>query len=227
MQLSQPKRRDCRSASRLQVLNEFQMLLSPLEKLLNRNIAASSAARAACKRLDGKTLAVHITGAPENTLLSLFISCGGDRVTLSAKEGAPAAATLSGTPLALASMVGKPPEAAMRSGSVRIEGDAEVAQSFRDLLKAAQPDVEEELSRLVGDVAAHQLGNLARGAFSFGQRVANTFAQNVSEFLQEESRDVVTRVEVDEFVDAVDQLRDAVERSEARLALLEKVTSDR
>ena len=127
------------------------------------------------------------------------------------------AATLSGTPLAYLGMLRTAPEVAMRSGSVHIEGDAEAAQAFRDLLKAAQPDLEEELARLVGDVAAHQIGNAARGALHFGRRVVDTFAQNLSEFLQEESRDVVTRVEVDEFTAAVDKLREAVDRAEARV----------
>jgi len=43
----------------------------------------------------------------------------------------------------------------------------------------------------------------------------------VVEYLQEEGRDVPTRVEVDEFLDGVDRLRDASERLEARLARLE------
>jgi ubiquinone biosynthesis protein UbiJ len=193
------------------------MLLTSLEAILNRNIAASSAARGACERLAGKTLAVHLTTAPQNTLMSLYFSCGKDRLTLSSKSDAPVAATLSGSPLAYLSMVKGQPESAMRSGSVRIEGDAEVAQTFRDLLKASAPDAEEELSRLIGDVAAHQAGNIARDALRFGKRVVDTFSQNVSEFLQEESRDVVTRIEVDEFSDAVDQVREAVDRAEARL----------
>jgi ubiquinone biosynthesis protein UbiJ len=193
------------------------MLLTPLESIFNRNIAASSAARAACKRLTGKTLAVHINTSPDSTLLSLYFACNEDRVSITSKSEATVAATLSGTPLAYLSMAGAQPESAMRSGNVRIEGDAEVAQTFRDLLKAAQPDFEEELSRLIGDVAAHQVGNLARGTLQFGKRIADTFAQNVSEFLQEESRDVVHRIELDEFSDAVDQLRDAVERAEARM----------
>jgi len=196
------------------------MLLAPLESVLNRNIAGSSAARAACTRLAGKTLVVHLTSSPQNTLLSLYFSCTGERMSIASKSDAPAAATLSGTPLAYLSMIGAQPESAMRSGSVRIEGDAEVAQAFRELLKAAQPDFEEELSRVIGDVAAHQLGNFARGALQFGKRIADTFAQNVSEYLQEESRDVVTRVETDEFVEGVDKLRDDVERIEAKLAHL-------
>ncbi len=198
------------------------MLLAPLQAVLNRNIAASGTARAACQRLAGKMLAVHLTSTPQHTLLSLFFTCDGERMSIASRSDATAAATLSGTPLAYLSMVGTQPESAMRSGSVRIEGDAEVAQAFRDLLKAAQPDFEEELSRVIGDVGAHQVGRLTRGAFAFGKRVADTFAQNVSEYLQEESRDVVTRVEADEFVEAVDKLRDDVERAEARLMQLQK-----
>ena len=201
------------------------MLLAPLQSVLNRNIAASSVARAACKRLTAKTLAVHLTSTPDNTLLSLFFTSDGERMSIATKSDATAAAALSGTPLAYLSMIGTQPETAMRSGSIRIEGDAEVAQAFRDLLKAAEPDVEEELSRLIGDVGAHQIGKLARGAFGFGKRVADTLAQNVAEYLQEESRDVVTRIEADEFIEAVDRLRDAVDRSEARLMLLERSVS--
>jgi ubiquinone biosynthesis protein UbiJ len=196
------------------------MLLAPLQSVLNRNIASSSAARTACKRLADKTLAVHLTSTPENTLLSLFFTSDGERMSIATTSDTTAAASLSGTPLAYLSMIRAQPESALRSGNIRIEGDAEVAQAFRDLLKAAQPDVEEELSRLIGDVGAHQIGNLARGALQFGKRVADTFAQNVSEYLQEESRDVVTRIEVDEFTAAVDQLRDSVDRSEAKLNIL-------
>jgi ubiquinone biosynthesis protein UbiJ len=196
------------------------MILTPLQSILNRNIADSSAARTACKRLTGKSLAVHINSGPQNTLMSLHFVCDGERMSIATKSDAPPAATLSGTPLSYLSMVGASPESVMRSGSVRIEGDAEVAQAFRDLLKAAQPDFEEELSRVMGDVAAHQVGKLARGALQFGKRVADTFAQNASEYLQEESRDVVTRIEVDEFVEGIDKLRDDVDRAEARLTLL-------
>ena len=197
------------------------MLLEPLASILNRNIAASSAARAACRRLAGKTLAVHVMTAPHNTLFSMYFSSDGNRIGMASTNSVTPVATLSGTPLAYLSMVRATPEAALRSGSVRIEGDAEAAQAYRDLLQAARPDVEEELSRLIGDVGAHQVGKLARGALAFGKRVSDTLAQNVAEYLQEETRDLVTRVEVDEFIEAVDKLRDGVERAEARLKQLQ------
>jgi ubiquinone biosynthesis protein UbiJ len=104
---------------------------------------------------------------------------------------------------------------------VHIEGDAEVAQAFSELLKHARPDLEEELSRVVGDVAAHQIGNIARSALAFGRRASDTFARNVAEYLQEEGRDLPTRIEADEFIAGVDAIRDDVDRLEARLVLLE------
>jgi ubiquinone biosynthesis protein UbiJ len=198
------------------------MRLMPFESLLNRNIAASSAARGLCKRLEGKALVLRFTGLP----LSIYCHCDGERMTLdtaaqgAANQGA-ANATLSGTPLSFLQLAGAKPETALRSGAVHIEGDAEVAQAFSELLKHARPDLEEELSRVIGDVAAHQVGNVARSVFAFGRRASDTFAQNVAEYLQEEGRDLPSRTEADEFAAGVDKLRDDVDRLEARLALLQ------
>jgi len=192
--------------------------LAPLESVLNRNIAASGAARGLCGRLAGKVLAVRFTGLP----LALQFESDGERMKLDTATTATANATLTGTPLSLLQLASPRPEAALRTGTVHIEGDAEVAQTFSELLKHARPDLEEELSRVIGDVAAHQVGNIARSALAFGRRTADTFTQNVAEFLQEEGRDVPARVEADEFIAGVDKLRDDVDRLEARLARLER-----
>ena len=92
-------------------------------------------------------------------------------------------------------MVGPGAEERLRGSGIRIAGDAEVAQRFRELLQQAQPDFEEELSRVIGDVAAHQLANFARGFFDWGRKAADSLSMNVAEYLQEEGRDVPTRVE--------------------------------
>jgi ubiquinone biosynthesis accessory factor UbiJ len=194
------------------------MRLTPLESLLNRNIAASAAARSLCKRLDAKVLAVHMAGLP----LSIYFRSQGESMVLDTQHEGEPNATLSGTPLSFLRLVGPSPEAAFRGGSVHIQGDAEVAQAFSELLKQARPDVEEELSRVIGDVAAHQVGNIARSALSFARRASETLHQNVAEYLQEESRDLPSRTEADEFIAGVDKLRDDADRLAARLALLEK-----
>ncbi|MBC7983489.1 MAG: SCP2 sterol-binding domain-containing protein [Candidatus Obscuribacterales bacterium] len=193
--------------------------------MLNRNIAASASASATCHRLEGKTLAVEFVAAPGSPLFKLYVRSRGTHIALDTQPAGASDATLSGTPLSYFGMLGQAPENALRAGDVRIEGNAEVAQAFRDLLQTAQPDFEEELSRVIGDVGAHQVGKFARALLGFGRRVGSTMAQNVSEYLQEESRDVPARIEVDEFNHAVDNLRDDVERAEARLTRLERTAT--
>ncbi|MGC3982743.1 MAG: SCP2 sterol-binding domain-containing protein [Steroidobacteraceae bacterium] len=200
------------------------MLLSAIETTLNRNIAASSAARALCARLNGKSLRLQLTGMPTAFLLRAI----DDRIQLSTQNDSgdsAADASLSGSPLGLLNLAQQQSTAALQGSSVRIEGDAEVAQSFSELLKQAKPDLEEELSRVVGDVAAHQLGNTVRSLLGFGHRVGSTLLQNVGEYLSEESRDVPSKTEADEFNHDVDVLRDDAERFAARLSALERKTA--
>ena len=193
------------------------MLLERLAEVLNRNIGESRKAQALCRQLDGRVVSLTVEGTP----FAFYFAAEGGRVALSTRHDGTADASLSGTPIALLALAGPRAEGALRGGGVRIEGDAEVAQRFRELLAQAQPDFEEELARVIGDVAARQVANFARGFLDWGRKAAGSFTGSVVEYLQEEGRDVPTRVEVDEFLEGVDRLRDAAERLEARLARLE------
>ncbi len=194
------------------------MLLDSLAALLNRNIAASSRARVLCERLEGRALGVRVEGFLP---LQLYAYVDAQQLHLSLNAARDPDAVVAGTPLALAALAGRDAAARVQGGpertGVAITGDAEVAQGFHELLQAARPDLEEELARVVGDVAARQFGNVARAAADWGQKAAATVAQNVSEYLQEESRDLVTRTEAEEFVAAVDDLREAADRLAARV----------
>jgi ubiquinone biosynthesis protein UbiJ len=194
-------------------------LFTPLEALLNRNIAASSKARTALARLAGRSLEVRVSATP----MKIRFAAGESAVAVSdGGEGEPDA-VIEGTPLALATLAGPDAEDRIRAGSVRISGDAETAQSFQKLFEAARPDFEEELSRLTGDVAAHHLANAARDALEFGRRAFGTLARNMGEYLTEESRDLPARPEVEAWIEAVDSLREDADRLEARLERLERV----
>jgi ubiquinone biosynthesis protein UbiJ len=193
------------------------MLLDRLEAVLNRNVAASRRAQSLARQLDGRVMSLTVDGTP----IAIHFRAAGGRLAVSPRHDGAADASLSGTPIALLALAGPRAEGALRGGGVRIEGDAEVAQRFRDLLGHAQPDFEEELARVIGDVAARNLANLARGFLDFGRKAGRSLAGNVSEYLQEEGRDLPTRTEVEEFLVGVDRLRDDVERLDARLARVE------
>jgi ubiquinone biosynthesis protein UbiJ len=191
------------------------MLLEKLEAILNRNVAQSSRARAFVAELEGRSLKLTLDATP----LEFTMRIADGRIHLS-EDRATADAELAGTPLALAAMAGPQAEGPLRAGAVRISGDAEIAQKFRDLMRHVQPDAEEELARVVGDVTAHQIGTFARGLLGWGRKAADTLATSMAEYLQEEGRDVPTRIELEEFLHDVDRLRNDVERLEARIKRL-------
>lgn len=102
-------------------------------------------------------------------------------------------------------------------GRVHVEGDAELAQAMRDLLRDVPFDAEERLARIIGDVPAHELGRVARGMDALARDALRRMEQMLGEFLKHESRDLPRPDEVSRFVAAVDALRDDVARAEARL----------
>lgn len=196
-------------------------LLRPLESLLNRNIAGSSRARALLAQVAGKSLEIRVTATP----FRIRIEAAKDRIAIAAGSDAPADATIEGTPLSLARLAAPDTAQAFRGRSLQITGDAEIAQAFQKLFSAAQPDLEEELSRVTGDAFAHHVASLAHKALRFGLKARDTFAQNVAEYLTEEGRDVPAKFEVDEFLAGVDAIREATDRLEARLEQLERPRS--
>ena len=198
--------------------NPVNALLSRLASVFNRNVAQSERATSLAGQLNGRVLALAL----ESTPLTLYFAVNDGRITIDTRHGGGEPdASLAGSPLALLSLVGPDAEDRVRGSAIRIAGDAEVAQRFRDLLQQAQPDFEEELARVIGDVAAHQVANFARGFLDWGRKAADSLGMNVAEYLQEEGRDVPARVEIEEFLESVDQLREAADRLEARLAQLE------
>jgi ubiquinone biosynthesis protein UbiJ len=124
----------------------------------------------------------------------------------------------------LLALAGAEPEAVIQRGDVRIEGDAEIAQQFRELVTLLRPDLEASLSGLVGRSAAHVLMRGLRGAAAWTRSSAWTGVQNLSEYLAHERGDLVPRAEAEHFMRGVDDLREQLDRIEARLTLLERRT---
>ena len=77
-------------------------------------------------------------------------------------------------------------------------------------------DWEEHLSRLIGDIAAHRLVSVFNGILNWSKSAASNFTNDLGEYLQEESRDVVSGPEMEMFFQQVDRLRDDAERLQAR-----------
>lgn len=203
-------------------MNVLDTLLRPVADVVNRQIRMKTPARELCDELDGRVIAVRL----RDTAVSLYfiVEAGAIRPTAEF-DGEPDVA-ISGSLPALARLAARSGEQAVRDGSLDLAGDADVARMFQQLLQHGRPDLEEELSAVVGDPLAHGIGRFARGLAEWGRQARSTFEQNVAEYLQEESRAVPGRHEGDAFRRDVETLRDDVERLEARLRRLEPRAAD-
>ena len=200
------------------------MLTQAIENLLNRNLPRSPRARELASSLVGKRVRVEARGLGWVLIVeSLNTSI---RLTRESMEGQPPDADISGSLLNLAALAGSHPEEVIQRGDVTIRGDAEVAQKFRELAMLLNPDVEEELSRLIGDTPAHQALRLVRLATGFGRRAAKTGVRNVAEYLAHERGDLVPRAEAEDFYRGVERLREDLDRIDARARLLENAEAE-
>jgi ubiquinone biosynthesis protein UbiJ len=190
--------------------------LASAEALLNRCIDASAQAAALARRLHGTSLQVDLDGVARVRASA----CGG-RLMLSAGEDSAADATISGTVPALLQLLKGGASREPGTTAAQIRGDAEIANRYRELFMLARPDPEEELSRWIGDFPARRVSQFAQRALAFARRAQRTAGENIAEYLQEESRDLVNRTELEEFLRNVDELRETADRVEARLGRLE------
>jgi ubiquinone biosynthesis accessory factor UbiJ len=194
------------------------MLTNTIENLLNRGLPRSPRAQQLCAQLKGRSLAIEI-----GEIARVHVASNGAALEITT-SAAPADATLSGGPFALLALAGEAPERVVQRGAVTIVGDEQLAQQFRELAKLLRPDVEEELSLVVGDVPAHQLGRLARLGAGWTRKAATTTLTNLAEYLGHERGDLVPRNEGEQFLRGVDKVREDVERLEARLEIFAKRT---
>ena len=104
----------------------------------------------------------------------------------------------------------------------RIEGNAEFAEALGFVFRHLRWDAEEDLSRVVGDIAAHRLVDGGRRIATEGRRSLERAGGSVAEYLTEESPVLVPRAALPAFAQEVVALRDAVARLDKRVARLEK-----
>ncbi len=105
---------------------------------------------------------------------------------------------------------------------VRIDGDAEFANTISQLAKGLRWDAEHDLERILGPIGAVRVAGGARRAAEGAAMAGKRLAENVAEFLLEERRVLVRPDALETFADDINRLRDDVERSAKRIARLEQ-----
>lgn len=105
---------------------------------------------------------------------------------------------------------------------VKIEGDADFAQAISQLSQDLRWEVEDDLSRVVGDIAARRVVSGGQQIAHFVGQTHQKIQENFADYFLEENPMLVRPRAVRAFADQVNKTRDDVERLMKRLERLER-----
>jgi ubiquinone biosynthesis accessory factor UbiJ len=105
---------------------------------------------------------------------------------------------------------------------IGIEGNADLASAVQYLFRHLRWDIEEDLSKAVGDVLAHRMVEQGRRLAAWNREAAGKLAQNLAEYWIEEQPLLARPADVRQFLIDVDQMRDDLARLDKRIGVLTK-----
>lgn len=111
----------------------------------------------------------------------------------------------------------------LKASGLLISGNTDVAQSFQRLARALPIDWPRFLSRFLGARLSGLLLDFGRSGSAWTHDTLQALESDVSEYLREETRWLPDETETELFYDAVDRLRDDLERLTARVDRLQQV----
>ncbi len=177
-----------------------------LAGLLNHLLSQHSWATARLRLHVGKTLQLRLP------LNSVALTIQDDGSLAPAVSGARVDATLIPNPLVW-----------LTSSDARFIAsgeDAALAKELAETLGKMRWDVEEDLSRVLGDIAAHRLVSTATGVLEWHRKAAETIARSWAEHWQEESPMLAQPGQVNAFFKEVGEVHDRVEQLEQKIKQL-------
>lgn len=199
------------------------ILYASMESVFNGLLRYDPETRAALAELAGRSIAIEVTDLSQSLHLLPVL----DGLKFSQSGPVSSDVTIRGHATALLGMLRQRVDNGNTAGQVEIKGDIHLAQRLQAILREMNIDWEEFLSRYLGDTAAHKIGRLGRDMRTYLGESLLALGMDISEYLRYERRWLPARIEVDNFLQDVDHIRDDVERAQQRLARLEMQQGER
>ncbi len=190
--------------------NRQIVILDSAEKMVNKLLSLDEETLDALATLEGDVVEIGVL----NTDIRLFILPSARGLALKSKYEDKADVSIKGTPAALLGMI---TAERVGAGNVEIIGNVGLAHKLQSTLKNMDIDWEEYLSQIIGDIAAHKVGNFVRDISQLAKASARTIGMDISEYLRYEKEALLDQSELDEFNHAVDKVRNDVERLQKRI----------
>ena len=106
------------------------------------------------------------------------------------------------------------------NSNISIEGDLELANQVAQVLKKIEWDIEEDLSKYIGDIPAIQMTKILKEVVARGQKNITNITGALLEYWQEENKILTKKINVEIFNSEVDKIVEDTERLEARIKIM-------
>ena len=184
----------------------------PLIKFFNRVLSDFPAARNRLQAHHGKVIATQI--GPVVTRMRITRD-GEMELAGNTGNATTAPDVLLALPLSL--LPGLATQDAAAFSQIVFTGDSELAATLSDIARNIEWDVEADVSRVVGDVAAHRIVDSARRADAWRKQARQRLSENVAQYLTDERQAFITSRELEALARQNESLRDDTARLDARL----------
>lgn len=193
------------------------VLLGLAEGRLNRVLEDDPELIQRCSQLQGRCVEIHISDLDKS--LYCYPGCWGMHLSVTNRQTVDA--SISGRSMALLNLaLNEDKVSTSIAERVQFQGEVAVAQQLQKIFKQLNFDSEDQLAQIFGDPLAYFISNRLQHKRAWVKRSAESLSQTTIEFAQYEAQLTPSLTELEEFSTEVSQLRDAVERSAARLQRL-------
>ena len=188
-----------------------------LQTALNHALSLDAETRAGLAALDGRAVSIEFRG----TGRALRCVVAGERLLIGPVLGNDSDLRVAATPGSLLGMAAarlRGDSEAVLPGKIEIAGDADLARRLERLASRFAPDIDAVFTRSFGDVVGFQMARLFRRGFRLARDSTSALVHTSTGYLVEESRDLIAKAEMEQFLDDVDDLRERADRLQARVA---------
>lgn len=191
-----------------------------IQSFINNVLLQDEQTSTAVSNLAGKVIKLEISG-PD---ISLFVKFEQQGMVIETEHDTKPNVIIRARPSTYIGLLLNRDEKTMTfTPDMEISGDTNLAQRFQQILRDMEIDWEEHLSHWVGDTAAHKLGRVFKQSRELLMEVHRTVRMDVSEYLRYEKNMLPDREEIEEYISAVDDLRNDAERLQIRISRLQKI----
>jgi ubiquinone biosynthesis protein UbiJ len=195
----------------------MKIFLFSLEQSINKALEWDSAAQQQLRSLGQQSIKTYITDW--NTTFYLLLL--GNKVELLEFHQPKPDCSIQCSLIELLNLVNEDDEGQMQfHENAEISGNSDLLIRLREILTSAEPDYEAVLTRWLGPVVAHQLGQIARAGAKWADSVRKSLVDDIQLYIHEESALFPHPFEVEAFTSEISQLQAEVETLTETIAQL-------